>query len=194
MDAGPGDLLDRQLNEFLLPLRREEDIFGQRSLQPRKASFAPEAPRRTRLLILGSLPGEQSLAKAQYYGNPRNQFWTLMSAVLSIDLTPLPYPERLSTLADNRVGLWDVVASAVRPGSLDGAIRDHAANDLQALVASLPDLRAVAFNGGKASDLGRRILAAGAPPALVTLPSSSPAYTLPLDAKIEAWLPLRGFL
>lgn len=163
-------------------------------LQPRKTGFAPEVTRAAGLLILGSLPGAQSLAKTQYYGNPRNQFWTLMSAVLDTDLVSLAYDERLRALAGRRVGLWDVVASAVRAGSLDGAIRDHAANDLLTLTDSLPHLRAVAFNGGKASDLGRQILAPHNKLALVTLPSSSPAYTLSLEAKKGAWLELRAFL
>lgn len=160
----------------------------------RKTSFVPEVSAGTRLLILGSLPGEQSLAKAQYYGNPRNQFWLLVGAVLKVDLVSLPYQARLETLADHGIGLWDVVASAVRPGSLDGAIRDHQANDLRTLIASLPDLRAIAFNGGKASDLGRRILGADAPLPLVTLPSSSPAFTLAVEMKMKAWLDLRALL
>jgi TDG/mug DNA glycosylase family protein len=163
-------------------------------LQPRKSSFAPVVTPATRLLILGSLPGEQSLARAQYYGNPRNQFWVLMGVVLDVDLAPLPYSERLAVLAGHHVGLWDVIASAVRPGSLDAAIRESEANDLLSLAGSLPDLRAVAFNGGKAADLGRRHLGDGGPFSLVTLPSSSPAYTLPLAAKQEAWLALRAFL
>ena len=81
-----------------------------------KRSFPPVTDARTRLLVLGSLPGDRSLAAARYYAHPQNQFWRLMSAVIARDLVALPYEERLAALRDRRIGLWDVVASATRPG------------------------------------------------------------------------------
>ena len=153
----------------------------------RKASFPPVVDVRTRLLVLGSLPGEKSLAAAQYYANPQNQFWRLMQAVTGSPLLSLPYGERLELLLAAGVGLWDVVGSAVRPGSLDTAIRDHQPNALPELCASLPGLRAVAFNGGKAAKLGVKILAGHPRLALIPLPSSSPAYTLRFERKLAAW-------
>ena len=125
----------------------------------RKSSFPPVVDVRTRLLICGSLPGERSLAAARYYAHPQNQFWRLLSPVVGADIALLDYDERLAALRDARIGLWDVVASASRIGSSDAAIRDLAANDLAGLVATLPHLRAVAFNGGAARRIGTRQLA-----------------------------------
>ena len=159
-----------------------------------KSSFPPVADARTRVLILGSLPGELSLSRAQYYAHPRNQFWRLMQAVIGTELASLPYPARLAALTDAGVGLWDVIGSAERRGSLDTAIRNHQANALAEFAASLPALRAVAFNGGKASGIGRRLLDEARGFEQVTLPSSSPAYTLSLERKALQWLPLRAFL
>ncbi|MET1112568.1 MAG: DNA-deoxyinosine glycosylase [Allosphingosinicella sp.] len=159
-----------------------------------KRSFPPVADARTRLLVLGSLPGEESLARAQYYANPRNHFWRLIGAVIGADLVPLPYQARLEALLAARIGLWDTVGSATRRGSLDGAIRLNSANDLAALAASLPELRAVGFNGGKSASLGRPQLAARPDLALVPLPSSSPAYTRPFEEKLDAWMRLAPFL
>ncbi len=160
----------------------------------RKSSFAPVTDARTRLLVLGSLPGEQSLAAQRYYANPRNQFWRLIGAVIEVDLVALPYDERLATLLRHRIGLWDVVGSALRPGSLDGAIREHEANPLAALAAGLPELRAIAFNGGTSARLGIKELGDDTAFALVPLPSSSPAFTLSFEAKRDQWLKLRPYL
>ena len=158
-----------------------------------KSSFPPVADARTRLLVLGSLPGESSLAQAQYYANPRNQFWTLMAAVTGVELAGIAYEARLAALLDAGVGLWDVIQSAVRTGSLDANIRDHQPNALAEFCATLPALRAVAFNGGKSAGIGRRQLA-GSGLALVALPSSSPAHTLPLARKQAEWIGLRAHL
>ena len=160
-----------------------------------KRCFDPVVDARTRLLILGSLPGEQSLRKGEYYGNKQNKFWALMSAVLGVELVPLDYDARLQTLLAHGVGLWDVVAEAERPGSLDSQIRHHASNDLISFVQALPSLKMIAFNGGTAARLGRKQLIDPAHTwQLLDLPSSSPAYTLAFAQKLEHWLSLREAL
>jgi hypoxanthine-DNA glycosylase len=157
-------------------------------------NFPPVVRADTRLLLLGSLPGAVSLAKAQYYAHPRNQFWRLVGAVIGRDLAAMAYAARLEALLDAHVGLWDTVAAATREGSLDAAIRLHAASDLAALGATLPELKAIGFNGGTAARIGRRQLAAVTGIALIDLPSSSPAYTLPFESKRVAWRALAAWL
>jgi hypoxanthine-DNA glycosylase len=159
-----------------------------------KRSFPPVVDSRTRVLVLGSLPGEESLARSQYYANPRNHFWRLIGAVAGLDLVPLAYEARLQALAEARIGLWDTVGAASRRGSLDGAIRDHRANDLADLVGRLPELRAVGFNGGKSESLGARQLSGRPDLALIALPSSSPAYTRPFEEKLAQWMRLAAYL
>lgn len=161
----------------------------------RKRGFPPVVDSDVRLLVLGSLPGDASLAAAQYYGHPRNGFWRLVGAAIQQDLPALPYEARLAALLAAGVGLWDVHAEAVRPGSLDAAIKDAADNDLLGLIDSLPRLRAVAFNGGAAAKAGARLLARRPDLALVPLPSSSPAHAaMGFEARREAWLTLRAYL
>ena len=159
-----------------------------------KRAFDPVVDSRTRLLILGSLPGDASLKAGQYYGHPQNGFWRLVGGVIGVDLVALPYPDRLEALKAAGVGLWDVIASARRPGSLDTAIRDVEAADLNRLINTLPALRAVAFNGGTAARLGRRTLLRPADIDLIDLPSSSPAHTKPLSEKAAAWSVLTRLL
>lgn len=159
-----------------------------------KRAFDPLVDANTRLLILGSLPGDASLKAGQYYGHPQNGFWRLIGGVIGVDLVALPYPERLEALRAAGVGLWDVIVSAERPGSLDAAIRNVEAADLNRLVDSLPALGAVAFNGGTAARLGRRGLTSRVRIELIDLPSSSPAYTRPLVEKAAAWAVLGSCL
>lgn len=160
----------------------------------RKRCFDPVVDERTRLLVLGSLPGDKSLAMQEYYGHRQNKFWELLGAVIGADLRALDYERRLQTLLTHGVGLWDVIAEAKREGSLDTAIRDVTHNGLLELVETLPALKAVAFNGGKAAQLGRRQLGNSTRLALIDLPSSSPAYTLAFETKLAAWKQLRASL
>ncbi|KQQ47416.1 DNA-deoxyinosine glycosylase [Duganella sp. Leaf126] len=161
----------------------------------RKQCFPPVVDANTRLLVLGSLPGEQSLAHAQYYAHKQNRFWMLISAVIGEDLVPLPYDQRLQTLLRHGVGLWDVVAEAHRHGSLDSAIRQRDDNDLPALLARHPAITAIAFNGGTAYKLGLKVLGEHATRyRIAALPSSSPAYTLAYGEKLARWSQLKDLL
>ncbi|MCP3726710.1 DNA-deoxyinosine glycosylase [Paraburkholderia sp. CNPSo 3272] len=160
-----------------------------------KHCFDPVVDAHTRVLILGSLPGEASLAHQQYYAHKQNKFWHLVGEVIGEDLVAMEYEARLQTLRAHRVGLWDVVAQARREGSLDGDIRDHEGNDLVALVERLPALEAIAFNGGTAARIGERILGARARAmTILRLPSSSPAYaSMNFAAKLVQWRALGTF-
>jgi hypoxanthine-DNA glycosylase len=161
----------------------------------RKRCFVPVADERSRVLILGSLPGEKSLALQEYYGNRQNRFWHLMSEVTGVDLVSMAYPARLQALRAKGVALWDVVAEAHRPGSLDSNIRDRNDNDLPALLDRLPALTTIAFNGGTAARLGLKVLGARAADyRIVLLPSSSPAYTLAYSEKLLQWRNLASSL
>jgi TDG/mug DNA glycosylase family protein len=160
----------------------------------RKASFPPVVATDTRLLILGSLPGEKSLAARRYYAHPQNRFWHLMGKVIERELEPLTYEHRLAALLAAKVGLWDTVASARRTGSLDASIREAEPNPLAELAASLPALRAVGFNGKTSARIGMPQLA-HTDLALIPLPSSSPAHaSMPLAEKEKLWGQLREFL
>ena len=162
--------------------------------EARKASFAPVVTPGTRVLILGSLPGERSLAEGRYYAHPQNQFWRLVGGVIGRELEALDYHARLQALLTAGIGLWDTVASATRRGSLDAAIREAEHNPLSELVVTLPELRAVAFNGGTSARIGTALLA-GSACALVPLPSSSPAYAaMPFAEKLRLWRAIGDFL
>jgi hypoxanthine-DNA glycosylase len=160
-----------------------------------KAGLPPIARQDARLFLLGSLPGDASLATRRYYAHPSNQFWHLLGSAIGEELHTLDYEQRLERLAARRIGLWDVIASATRRGSLDQAIREAQHNRIEHLLRDFPDLRAIAFNGSTASAVGRKLI--GQPPpaiGLVDLPSSSAANTRPFAEKAAAWAALGDYL
>lgn len=152
-------------------------------------SFPPIAAPNARLLILGSLPGQASLRRQQYYAHPRNAFWRVMEAVLGIPADS-PYPQRCQALMDAGIALWDVCASAHRPGSLDGAIQPDSVvpNDIAGLLAQHPHIRLICFNGATAATLFRRHIRPTPEIPTQLLPSTSPAHAgMALTQKIEQW-------
>lgn len=163
-------------------------------MQDIKIGLPPVARADARLFILGSLPGDASLAARRYYAHPTNQFWRLLGAAIGEDLQPLPYDERLARLAERRIGLWDVIASASRRGSLDQAIRSADPNRLKQLRDDFPELRVIAFNGSAAAAAGRRLLGIAEDLSLIELPSSSAANTRPLADKARLWASLAQFI
>lgn len=159
-----------------------------------KLGLPPIARPDARLFVLGSLPGDASLAARRYYAHPSNQFWRLLGAAIGEELQLLDYDQRLARLAERRIGLWDVIASASRRGSLDQAIREAEHNRIEQLLRDYPDLVAIAFNGASAASLGRRLVGEPTGLALLDLPSSSAANTRPIQEKAQAWSRLAQFV
>src|SRR5215208_4708299 len=120
-----------------------------------KFGLPPIARSDARLFVLGSLPGDASLAAGRYYAHPTNQFWRLLGSAIGEDLHGLSYEQRLERLAERCIGLWDVIASATRRGSLDQAIRLAEHNQVEHLLRDFRDLEAIAFNGAAAAAVGR---------------------------------------
>jgi hypoxanthine-DNA glycosylase len=168
-------------------------MSGRPDVEALKVGLPPIARPDARLFILGSLPGDASLAARRYYAHPRNLFWRLLGSAIGEELQPLDYERRLERLGERGIGLWDVVASAVRRGSLDQAIRAPGHNRIEQLLDGYPELRAIAFNGTTAAAVGRRLLGNAARVTLIDLPSSSPANTSPFADKAGAWAQLAPF-
>ncbi|MCL2297859.1 MAG: DNA-deoxyinosine glycosylase [Proteobacteria bacterium] len=154
-------------------------------------SLPPVVYRNTRVLILGSLPGSASLAAQAYYAHPRNHFWRIFGVLLDEpDLAERSYAQRLRIFKHHRIGLWDVVGQAQRQGSLDQNLKNITPNPLAELLPQLPQLNAIAFNGQTAARIGQRQLSDN--PLLknitfYTVPSTSPANTMPFAEKVAAW-------
>lgn len=148
-----------------------------------------------RVLILGSMPGVASLNRQAYYAHPRNAFWPIMGDLLQHQAWSDAFDERYALLKQRYIGLWDVLASCERAGSLDSAIKHHTIqiNDIPGLVARHNECRAIVLNGGKAAELFKRYVlpqnsTCFAQLNLIELPSTSPANArLSLADKTRIW-------
>jgi hypoxanthine-DNA glycosylase len=158
----------------------------------RKQGLAPMLGRDAAVLILGSFPGEASLAAQQYYAHPRNHFWPLMGAIVDEPLTTMSYRTRLAALRRHRIGLWDVIVACERHGSLDGAIRNAEHGEIARVRRAAPRLVLVCFNGKTAARAEPAWRSAGYETRV--LPSSSPAYTRAFDDKLAQWRVIGEYL
>jgi hypoxanthine-DNA glycosylase len=159
----------------------------------RLKGFPPVSNRRARVLILGSMPSEASLAARQYYAFRHNQFWRIAGDVCGF-APDASYERRKAALRRCRIALWDVLESCIRPGSLDSAIREDSirVNDFAAFLAAHPGIRRVCFNGARAETAWRRYVAPRLPKSLALelrrLPSTSPAHAgMRYREKLRAW-------
>jgi len=162
--------------------------------------FPPISRPDARVLILGSMPSRESLARRQYYAHPRNAFWPILTALLGIEETS--YAARTKRVTRSGVAVWDVLQTCFRTGSLDSAIdeRSLVTNDFGSFFAAHPRLQAVFFNGAKAESVYRKHVLPGLSEAaanlpLQRLPSTSPAHAgMTLEEKTAAWRVLLDYV
>jgi len=152
------------------------------------------------VLILGTLPGAESIAKQQYYANSRNLFWPILGQVLGCDV-PADHKRRRELLLTNRIALWDVLDAAVRGGSLDSRIQrgTERENDIEGFLEKHPQIRAILLNGTKAKRLFLRLIAPTLGKSreirMEYLPSTSPANTgSRLEKKVDQWRVIRAIV
>ncbi|WP_077619550.1 DNA-deoxyinosine glycosylase [Bacillus sinesaloumensis] len=165
-----------------------EKIFG----------LAPVANLDARVLILGSMPSEQSLQKQEYYGNKRNHFWPIMFQLFdSPEL--IAYDDKIAFLKEKRVALWDVLYSCHREGSLDANIRNEEPNEIENFVKTHRGLRLIICNGTKAYKSYQKYIGLDRFPEIevVRLPSTSPVpgkYNKTLEGKLQEWEMIKTYL
>src|SRR5690606_34358520 len=139
-----------------------------------KTSFDPISNADTIVLILGTMPGDKSLELGEYYGNPRNRFWKIISTFTDSDV-PQTYADKKVLLLKTKIGIWDVANKANRKGSLDNAIEDEVPNDLDSFIARHKNLKVIGFNGTKSQALFDKYFDRKSGLKYISLPSTSPA-------------------
>ncbi len=153
-----------------------------------KNSFEPIYNSESRILILGTLPGEKSLQAQRYYAHPQNAFWKILSYVYGEDFVTVDYETQKALLLKHRLGLWDTVHRAKRQGSLDSELVDILPNDIPLLIQKLPALQKIVFNGQMAYQLFRKYFSFDSYLTYEILPSTSPAHArMSFSDKLLKW-------
>lgn len=165
------------------------------------SSFPPVANNEAKILIVGSMPGEESLRLQQYYAHPRNAFWYIITQLLNCN-DEISYEQKIQLLKQSNIALWDVLMSCERVGSLDASIRNASIiiNDFATFYATHPKIKAIYFNGTKAEqEYKKRVLPTLAPHLQqidnYRLPSTSPAMArLTKEEKLQHWSIITQYL
>jgi|JFJP01.1.fsa_nt_gi hypoxanthine-DNA glycosylase len=181
----------KSIQKYRLPFRffavaKNEDgqIFG----------LEPIADSKSKVLILGTMPGEESLKKQEYYGNPGNLFWKLTGEITGKEFTS-NYSEKVDQLLLFGIALWDVCNTCVREGSLDSNIENETPNELEYFLEEYPSIKLIAFNGKEAAKLFGKHFGSIKGIKLMVLPSSSGANAgIPFETKITEWNKLKSYL
>lgn len=153
----------------------------------KKYSFEPISNKEATILILGTMPGEQSILLNQYYGHSCNNFWKFIYTIFETPFSD-DYENKKALLLENNIALWDVLQVCERKGSLDSAIKNEVANDFEHFLKNHPKINQIFFNGQKAASFFKKYVILERHYQTTTLPSTSPANaSKTFEEKLLEW-------
>ena len=132
-------------------------------------TIEPVFDKRSRVLMLGSIPSPKSREQGFFYGHPQNRFWRVLAAVFD-EPAPRTVADKKDLLLRRGIALWDVAASCEIKGASDASIRNVVPNDLKRILETA-DIQAVFCTGAKAGQLYARLCKNDLGMPAVTLPS-----------------------
>lgn len=149
-----------------------------------KTGLAPLIGESPKVLILGSLPGDESIKKQAYYSNTKNAFWRIMGTLFENNTET----DKKKFIISCGIALWDCVHSAIRKGSLDSAIDDDSvvANDIKGLITKYPTINTIIFNGREAEKYFKKYCA-DIDCNTIRLISTSSAAAKTSEYKLKEW-------
>ncbi len=162
-------------------------------------SFEPIIGSNPKVLILGSMPGVVSLQTQQYYANPRNAFWPIMSELFAVEWSE-DYQQRVLQIKQLPVIIWDTLKTCRRQGSLDSSIDNELlqVNEILPMLEQFSRLKLIAFNGMASEKYFNQYIDRRSIKSLqvecIRLPSTSPAHArMSVKQKFEDWKKIRKF-
>lgn len=157
-------------------------------------SFPALADENSKILVLGTMPGVQSIEKQQYYAHPQNAFWKILFTLFDELPVPPEFELRKKLLIENGIALWDVLESCHREGSLDSNIKNGIPNKIRELLAAYPNIKTVVFNGKESHRLFVKTFGDSIVLPQIVMPSTSPANTMKFETKLESWSIIKKYL
>jgi hypoxanthine-DNA glycosylase len=152
-----------------------------------KTAFPPIVNNDSRILLLGTMPGERSLILNQYYGHAGNQFWKIIFSLFEHPFTT-DYAVRKQLLLNNGVALWDVLKHCQGKGASDNAIKNEVPNDFDAFYKQYPSIKNVFLTSKKADYFYNKYVGKEAQRNYYLLPSPSRANTWKsVQEKVMEW-------
>jgi hypoxanthine-DNA glycosylase len=168
-------------------IAKRKDYYGNNQVK----SLEPICDKNSQILILGTMPGVESLKKQEYYSHPRNIFWKLIAEVIG-EPAPIDYKERKQYLLKNGIALWDMCKVCIRSGSLDNNAADEEPNNIPSFVAEHSHIKLIGCNGKAAYEMFQKYVDVIAGIKVVKLPSSSPTNTtITWEEKLKFWKGIR---
>jgi hypoxanthine-DNA glycosylase len=152
-----------------------------------KTALHPLVDNFSSILILGTMPGDQSIAKQQYYGNKGNHFWKIIFTIFSEEYST-SYDDRKTFLKKHKIALWNVLASCIREGSSDSKITNEAINDFVSFHKQYPNIKHVFFESKSAAKFYHKYSAPQPGISYHILPSTSGLNAgTSFSQKVEMW-------
>ncbi len=190
------DLYDRDLDDEFF--NNEEEDSVEPMAEPagkcsdlKKTGLDPLVGEEPKILILGTMPGNKSLETGEYYASHTNSFWKFMEQIYNKGKQFLNYDEKVECLKANKVAVWDLAHQCDREGSADKNMKNVVYNDLAGFLNEHPTIELLVFNGKKTSkDFEEHIKIEKK---CATAPSTSNAYPMSFEKKLEGWKEALGF-
>ena len=118
---------------------------NQKRKTPLKTGLRPWVGESPYVLILGTLPGDDSIENGMYYANPSNRFWEIMHNLFGGN----PNDKSEDFITSHHIALWDCLKSAERAGSADKNIirGTETPNDIISFLLKYPTIKTIIING-----------------------------------------------
>ncbi len=173
-----------------IALRQEYFKFALHPLEP----FVPE---NAEYLFLGSFPPPHARWSMEFfYPNFQNDMWRIMGQVFYGDKEHFvlrgerrfDYEKVVAFCREKKLAFYDsaYMVKRLRGNASDQHLKIIEPSDLHSILARMPSCKAVICTGGKSYEQACEVLGSIAVP-ILRLPSTSRAYPMPFDKKVEAY-------
>ena len=159
-----------------------------------KQGLEPWIGKNPKILILGSMPGDESIRQQTYYADiSHNSFWKIMYSLFM----KKENQDNKEFITSHNIALWDCVQSGIRIGSLDNGFNDKTVipNDLESLINQYPTIKTIILNGkGKTYQYYRKFFSQIKINHLIVLDSTSNTCSKTFDYKKQEWAIIKDLI